>query len=332
MTGHVVAIAVTPGALHPWDLYELGVIAAIFGTPHPDLAEPWYELRVCSVLPAAAESAIGGGAYLRAEYGPDELLRADTVFVPSIAYDCVTGDRPVPPELLDGLRAAHRGGARMVALCNGMFALAAAGLLDGRRVTAHWEHAPILARRHPAVQVDGTALYVDDGDILTSGGMTAAVDLSLHLVRRDFGAAVANRLARRLVTPPRRSGDQAQFVDLSVQARAEADLGPALEWAIAHLDQPLTVEALAARATMSPRTFHRRMRQSIGVTPKQWLLTQRLARAQALLESTDFGIERIGRLSGLGTAANLRRHFATVVGVTPAEYRRTFEQRESPAA
>ncbi|GAA5081021.1 helix-turn-helix domain-containing protein [Nocardia iowensis] len=332
MTGRTIAIAVTPGAMHPWDLYELGVVASIFGTPQPDLADPWYELRICSVLPEVTESSIGHGAYLRAEYGVAELVSADTVFVPSVAYDCVAADREVPQELLDVLIEAKHRGARMVALCTGAFVLAAAGILDGRRIATHWEHAAILARRYPAVEIDGTALYVDDGDILTSAGMTAALDLSLHLVRRDFGAAVANRLARRLVVPPHRAGDQAQFVDLSVQARAEADLGPTLEWAAAHLDEPLTVELLAARAAMSPRTFHRRLRQSIGATPKQWLLTQRLARAQTLLESTDFGIDRISRLCGLGTAANLRRHFAAVVGVTPVEYRRTFEQREAPPA
>ncbi|WP_069163647.1 helix-turn-helix domain-containing protein [Nocardia altamirensis] len=327
MTGHVVAIAVTPGALHPWDIYELGVIAAIFGTPYPNLADPWYELRVCSTQPDAAESAVGGGVYLRADYGPDELRSADTVFVPSIAYDCVTGDRPVPQELLDALVDAHGHGARMVALCNGAFALAAAQLLNGRKVATYWEHAAILARRYPAVEVDRSALYVDDGDILTSAGMTTAIDLSLHLVRSDFGAAVANRLARRLVTPPHRTGGQAQFVDLSAEAKAETDLGPVLAWATANLDQPLTVDLLAARANMSPRTFHRRLHQSIGQTPKQWLLSRRLAHAQSLLESTDFGIERISRLCGLGTATNLRRHFAAVVGVTPAEYRRTFERR-----
>ncbi|MBF6125298.1 GlxA family transcriptional regulator [Nocardia brasiliensis] len=332
MTGRTVAIAVTPGAMHPWDLYELGVLASIFGTPQPDIAADWYELRICSVLPGTAESAIGHGAFLRAEYGVAELVAADTVFIPSIAYDCTTDNRPVPPELIDALVAAHRRGARMVALCSGTFVLAAAGLLDGRRATVGWEHAAVLARRFPAVEVDGSALYVDDGDILTSSGMTAALDLSLHLVRRDFGAPVANRLARRLMVPPNRAGGQAQFIDLSVTARAAADLGPVLEWAGAHLDEPLTVDQLAARAAMSPRTFHRRVQQSIGVTPKQWLLTQRLARAQSLLESTDHPIDRVSRMCGLGTAANLRRHFAAVVGVTPAEYRRTFELREPPAA
>lgn len=326
-------MAVAPGALHPWDLYELGVVVSIFGTPQPDLADHWYDLRVCSVAADAPEQPIGYGTFLRAGHGLDELVTAETVIVPSVAHDCVTAERELPPELLDALVEAHRRGARMVALCDGTFALAAAGLLDGRRVTAHWEHAAILTRRYPGIEVDGSVLYLDDGDILTSAGMTAALDLSLHLVRRDLGAAVANRLAKRMVIPPHRSGGQAQYVDLSIPARAEDDLGPVLQWAVANLEQPLTVDTLAAHANMSPRTFHRRLHQSTGVTPMQWLLGQRLAHAQSLLESTDYGIERISRLAGLGTATNLRRHFASVVGVSPAEYRRTFERREPvPAA
>ncbi|WP_406270690.1 helix-turn-helix domain-containing protein [Nocardia sp. NBC_00881] len=330
MTGRTVAMALAPGALHPWDLYELGVVASIFGTPQPDLADPWYDFRVCSVTSATDAQPMGFGAFLRPEYGLAELLEADTVIVPSVAQDCVTAERELPRELLDALVEAHRRGARIVALCDGTFALAAAGILHGRRVTAHWEHAPLLAKRYPSIEVDGSVLYVDDDDILTSAGMTAALDLCLHLVRRDLGAVVANGLARRMVIPPHRSGGQAQFVDLTIPARTEDDLGPVLQWAIAHLDEPLTVETLAAKANMSQRTFHRRLQQSTGVTPMQWLLGQRLAHAQSLLESTDYGIERISRMSGLGTATNLRRHFSGVIGVTPAEYRRTF-QRRSPA-
>ncbi|MGK8520468.1 GlxA family transcriptional regulator [Nocardia asteroides] len=328
MTGSTVAMALAPGALHPWDLYELGVVASIFGTPQPDLADPWYDLRVCSVTSETNPQPMGFGAFLRPQFGPADLLEADTVIVPSVAQDCVAAERELPPELLNILAEAHRRGARMVALCDGTFALAAAGILDGRRVTAHWEHAPLLAKRYPNIEVDGSVLYVDDEDVLTSAGMSAALDLCLHLVRRDFGAAVANRLARRMVIPPHRSGGQAQFVDLTVPARAEDDLGPVLQWAVAHLDQPLTVETLAAKANMSRRTFHRRLHQSTGATPMQWLLGQRLAHAQTLLESTDYGIERISRMSGLGTATNLRRHFAEVVGVPPAQYRRTFHRRE----
>ncbi|WP_280483794.1 helix-turn-helix domain-containing protein [Nocardia farcinica] len=328
MTGRTVAMAIAPGALHPWDLYELGVVAAIFGTPQPDLADSWYTLRVCAVAPDQGEQSIGFGAFLRPEHGLAELLAADTVIVPSVAAHCRTGERALPAELLDALVAAHRRGARLVALCDGVFALAAAGILTGRRVTVHWEHAGLLARRHPDLVVDDSVLYLDDGDVLTSAGMTAALDLCLHLVRRDLGATVANRLARRMVIPPHRSGGQAQYVDRAVPADPRDDLGPVLQWAAAHLDQPLTVDLLAARANMSTRTFHRRLQRAGGVTPKQWLLNQRLAYARSLLESTDLTVEAVARMAGLGTATNLRRHFTTALGVTPADYRRTFARRE----
>ncbi|WP_040833703.1 helix-turn-helix domain-containing protein [Nocardia brevicatena] len=333
MSAHTVALAVSSGQLHPWDLYELGVVVSIFGTPQPDLSETWYDLKVCSVRSRPRTQELGFGTFLRAEYGRDALLSADTVIVPSVAHNYLTADHDLPAELLEALAAAHAGGARMVALCDGIFALAAAGVLAGRRVTAHWEHAAALAARFPDITVDDSLLCLDDGDVLTSAGMTAAVDLCLHLVRCDLGATVANRLARRMVIPPHRSGGQAQFVERAVPARPEDDLGPVLQWALAHLDRPITVDTLAARANMSARTLHRRLQQTVGLTPMQWLLNQRIAHAQSLLEETDFGVDRIARMSGLGTATNLRRHFATVVGVAPAEYRRTFRRREShPAA
>ncbi|MFC3964666.1 helix-turn-helix domain-containing protein [Nocardia jiangsuensis] len=326
MRNRTVALALAPGALHPWDLYELGVVAAVFGTPQPDLADPWYDLRVCAIGGAGAEQPIGFGTVIRPEYGPEGLVGVDTVIVPSVSHECVGAERPVPEELVRALAAAHARGARMVALCDGVFALAAAGVLDDRRVTVHWEHAELLARRHPLVRVDDSVLYVDDGDVLTSAGMTAAVDVCLHLVRRDLGAVVANKLARRMVVPPHRSGGQAQFVELAVPERPADDLGPVLQWALAHLGEPLTVEMLAARAAMSPRTFHRRLLKSTGSTPMRWLLNQRLAHARMLLETSALPVERVAGLCGLGTATNLRRHFAAVLGVSPAQYRRTFEQ------
>ncbi|WP_328391042.1 helix-turn-helix domain-containing protein [Nocardia sp. NBC_00416] len=328
MTAHTVALAVSPGYLHPWDLYELGVAVSIFGTAQPDLADNWYTLQVCSVTAEPRTHEMGFGTFLRAEHGRAELLAADTVIVPSVAHDHVATGHPIPAELVEVLAAAHAGGARMVGLCDGIFALAAAGILTGRRVAAHWEHAAAIAERYPGVVVDDSVLYVDDGDVLTSAGMTAAVDLCLHLVRNDLGATVANRLARRMVIPPHRSGGQAQFVELAVPARGEDDLGQVLQWATANLEQPLTVEVLATEAKMSPRTLHRRMRETTGVTPMRWLLNQRLAHAQSLLESTDLGIERIAERTGLGTATNLRRHFGAIIGVTPAEYRRTFRVHE----
>ncbi|MEV0504479.1 helix-turn-helix domain-containing protein, partial [Streptomyces spectabilis] len=208
----------------------------------------------------------------------------------------------------------------------GAFALAEAGLLDGRRATAHWQHTGQLAARYPKVEFDDSVLYVDEGDVLTSAGLTAGLDLCLHLVRRDLGAHVANQLARRMVVPAHRPGGQAQFIDLSVPEADDAGLSPVLEWARRHLDEPLTVDDLARRAAMSPRTFYRRLQAATGTTPLQWLLNQRLARAQSLLEATDLPVEKVGELSGLGTANNLRHHFLKHVGVSPSDYRRAFSR------
>ncbi|MCF2532288.1 helix-turn-helix domain-containing protein [Yinghuangia soli] len=305
-----------------WDVYELGVACAVFGVAHTDLADPWYDLRLCGFRPGAGAGL--PGLSLSAQYGLDELARAGTVIVPAVPEECIDGTRPIPEELLDALRAASASGARIVSLCNGAFALAAAGLLDGRRATAHWAHTETLARRFPAVDVDDDVLYIDGGDVLTSAGMSAGLDLCLHLVRRDHGAEIANRLARVLVVPAHRPGGQAQFVDQAIAGSDDDSLAPVLEWAMRNLDAPLTVEDLAARAGMSPRTFHRRLRGATGTTPMQWLLGQRLARAQSLLEATDLPIDRVAEGSGLGTANNLRRQFGLHVGVSPTAYRRAF--------
>ncbi|WP_428838202.1 GlxA family transcriptional regulator [Streptomyces roseofulvus] len=308
-----------------WDLYELSIPCTVFGKPQPDLADPWYDLRLCSTGQGGQDgSPAETGLSLRTRHGLDDLVDADTVIVPSVPDPCVDEGRPLPPELITALRRAHDAGARMVSLCTGAFALAEAGLLDGRRATAHWMHTAQLAERYPKVEVDDSVLYVDDGDVLTSAGLTAGLDLCLHLVRRDLGAHIANQLARRMVVPAHRPGGQAQFIDLSVPTADDRSLGPVLDWARARLDRPLTVEDLARRAAMSTRTLHRRLREATGTTPLQWLLNQRLARAQSLLESTDLPIEKVGELSGLGTANNLRYHFLKQVGVSPSDYRRAF--------
>ncbi|WP_417466392.1 GlxA family transcriptional regulator [Kitasatospora aburaviensis] len=315
-----------------WDLYELGMACAVFGIPQPDLADRWYRLRLCAETPDAAPPPRPPGGFgfsLRAEYGWDALAGADTVIVTSVPDACVTGEREVPPALVAELRRAQRAGARMVSLCTGAFALAAAGILDGRRATAHWSHTADLARRHPAVTVDDSVLYVDDGTVLTSAGVAAGLDLCLHIVRTDLGAHVANQLARRLVVPAHRPGGQAQFVDLSVPVADDDGLAPVLQWATENLERPLTVDDLARRARMSPRTFFRRLQAATGTTPLQWLLNQRLARAQSLLEATDLPVEQIGERSGLGSATNLRRHFTARVGVSPTDYRRAFAARAS---
>ncbi|WDV56384.1 helix-turn-helix domain-containing protein [Streptomyces coeruleorubidus] len=327
MSAGSVAVVVTEEIGVPsWDLYELSIPCTVFGKPQPDLADPWYDLRLCGTG-AGSEghgAADGHGLSLRTRYGLDDLVGADTVIVPSVPDPCVEEGRPLPRELIEALRRAHDAGARMVSLCTGAFALAEAGLLDGRRATAHWMHTAQLAERYPKVQVDASVLYVDDGDVLTSAGLTAGLDLCLHLVRRDLGAHVANQLARRMVVPAHRPGGQAQFIELSVPASDDAGLAPVLEWARANLDRPLTVADLARRAAMSPRTFYRRLHAATGTTPLQWLLDQRLGRARSLLESTDLPIEKVGELSGLGTANNLRHHFLRHLGVSPGDYRRAF--------
>ncbi|MGK5696070.1 GlxA family transcriptional regulator [Streptomyces sp. URMC 128] len=310
-----------------WDLYELSIPCTVFGKPQPDLADPWYDLRLCGTGagPAEADGAADGhGLSLRTRYGLDDLVGADTVIVPSVPDPCVEEGRPLPEELIAALRRAHEAGARMVSLCTGAFALAEAGLLDGRSATAHWMHTAQLAERYPKVRVDASVLYVDDGDVLTSAGLTAGLDLCLHLVRRDLGAHVANQLARRMVVPAHRPGGQAQFIELPVPAGDDGGLAPVLEWARVNLDRPLTVADLARRAAMSPRTFYRRLQAATGTTPLQWLLDQRLGRARSLLESTDLPIEKVGELSGLGTANNLRHHFLRHLGVSPGDYRRAF--------
>jgi transcriptional regulator GlxA family with amidase domain len=307
-----------------WDLYELSIPCTVFGTPQPDLADPWYDLRLCGTGTAPQDGATATGLTLRTPYGLDDLADADTVIVPSVPDPCVEAGEPLPRELVAALRHAHDAGARIVSLCTGAFALAEAGLLDGRRATAHWMHTAQLAERYPKVIVDESVLYVDEDDVLTSAGLTAGLDLCLHLVRRDLGAHVANQLARRMVVPAHRPGGQAQFIELPVPTRDDQGLGPVLDWARARLDQPLTIADLARRAAMSPRTLYRRLHAATGTTPLQWLLDQRLGRARTLLESTDLPLERVGELSGLGTANNLRHHFLKQLGVSPSDYRRAF--------
>ncbi|WAL64905.1 helix-turn-helix domain-containing protein [Amycolatopsis cynarae] len=313
---------VVPDKIGVPDLYELSIPATVFGIPQPDLADPWYDLLLCGT--GERERDAVPGFALRSRHGLENLVDADTVIVSWVPDEVIDDNAPVPPDLVTALRRAHDAGARMVSLCVGAFALAEAGLLDGRRATAHWMHTAQLAERYPKVQVDDSVLYVDDGDVLTSAGMTAGLDLCLHLVRRDLGAHVANQLARRMVVPAHRPGGQSQFIDLSVPPTDNQGLAPVLDWARARLDQPLTIEDLARRAAVSPRTFYRRLQAATGTTPLQWLLNQRLARAQTLLESTDLSVERVAKLSGLGTANNLRHHFLKQIGISPSDYRQAF--------
>ncbi|WP_091301567.1 helix-turn-helix domain-containing protein [Micromonospora halophytica] len=306
-----VALAATDGMLH----FELALACEVFARDPSGLADPWYDLVVCGPGPVRI-----GRFRMEPDDGLDRLAHADTVIVPAVADI----DAKLPPDLLDAVRAAHEAGARMVSLCTGAFVLAAAGVLDGRHATTHWAHTEALAARHPRVKVDPDVLYVDNGDVLASAGKAAAIDLCLHLIRRDHGSTVANAVARRLVVPPHRAGGQAQFVTTPVPARDDHPLADLFPWAMQRLNRPLTVEDLARRANMSSRNLARHFRSATGVTPLQWLSTQRIRRAQELLENTDDSIDAIAEAAGMGTATTLRRHFNRTVGVPPDAYRRTF--------
>jgi transcriptional regulator GlxA family with amidase domain len=305
------ALAVTDGMLH----FELAVAYEIFGTAPPGLTDPWYQVSLCG-----SGTVRAGRFRLEPDRGLNQLAHADTVIVPA----CADIDRDPPADLLDALRTAYHAGARVASLCTGAFVLAAAGLLDGRRATTHWAHTGALAARYPRVAVDPDVLYVDNGRVLTSAGKAAAIDLCLHLVRLDHGAAIANAVARRLVVPPHRPGGQAQFIATPMPTQEHHPLADLLPWAIHRLDQPLTVEALARHANMSSRNLSRHFRSATGTTPLQWLLTQRIRRAQELLETTNQNIDTIAAATGMGTATTLRRHFNRTVGVPPHTYRRTF--------
>ena len=298
-------------------LYETAIASEIFGANGSDLPPTgeWYDLVV-----ATSDGAPHAWLPNLPTVSYAEIAHADSVVVPS-TEDL---DAKPDPELVEALRVAHGRGVRIASLCTGAFVLAAAGLLDGRVATTHWMHADDLARRYPEVDVRSDVLYIDEGDVLTSAGKTAALDLCLHLVRRDLGATAANAVARRLVVPAHRSGGQAQFITPPAEPRNPDGLAPTLEWARARLDQPITVRDLAGHAGLSTRQLARRMHAELQVGPLDWLHQQRIARAQELLERTDASIEHIAASCGMGTAATLRRHFNRVVGVSPTAYRVTF--------
>jgi transcriptional regulator GlxA family with amidase domain len=258
---------------------------------------------------------------LTAPYTLAHVAQADTIIIPGPRPGVV----PVPAALLDALRLAYRRGARILSFCTGTFILAEAGLLDGRRVTTHWRWAAELAAHYPCVQVDPRVLYIDDGQILTSAGTAAAIDLSLHVVRQDYGAAIAAAVARRMVVPPQRHGDQAQYIETPLLSTDQQEpFSATLIWMTDHLHEELTVEQMAARAVMSPRTFARRFHATLGASPYQWLLQQRIVLAQRLLETTDDPIEHIAARCGFSSAATLRLHFRRLLHLSPQSYRSAF--------
>jgi AraC family transcriptional activator FtrA len=297
--------------------FELGIVCQVFGLDRADDGLPTYDFAVCGPRPGPVPTT--SGFAVTVTHGLDRLAAADLVTVP--AWPDL--DAPLDPAVARALRAAHDRGATLLSICSGAFALAGAGLLDGRRATTHWQFADRLARAHPAVRIERDVLYVADGPVLSSAGAAAGIDACLHLVRRVHGAQTANRLARRMVVPAHREGGQAQYVETPVPA-APAGLADVLDWAAAHLDRPLSVAELAGRAAMSPRSFARHFRATVGTTPHRWLLEQRLQRAELLLETTDLTVDAVAERAGFGSGDTLRHHFARRRGTSPHAHRRAF--------
>ncbi|WP_144122608.1 helix-turn-helix domain-containing protein [Catellatospora sichuanensis] len=303
--------------LPPQSTFELACAAEVFGVARPGLPAG-YQFDVCAEHPGAVATLAGYDMVVTR--GLRALAAADTVVIPGWQRR----EQPAPPAVIDALRRAHGRGARIVAICSGAFLLAQAGLLDQRRATTHWRMAAEFAALFPGVQVDADTLYIDLGDVATSAGTAAGIDLCLHLVRQDHGAAHAAQVARHMVMPPHREGGQLQYAAAPPAAHAPESLGPVLDWAVERLHEPLTVSDLAARANLSSRTLARRFTEQLGISPGQWLLQRRITAARALLEETDLAVEAIATRVGLSTATNLRRRFRTMVNTTPAAYRRSF--------
>ncbi|SDF43097.1 Transcriptional regulator GlxA family, contains an amidase domain and an AraC-type DNA-binding HTH domain [Lentzea fradiae] len=316
---HVVAVLAVDGVVG----FDLAIPCQVFGLARLPGGDYPYQVRVCGTAPSVPATAGGVGYYrIEAPHGLDAAEDAGTIVVPGMPVT-----RPVPPEVVSLLRAAARG-VRTISICTGAFALAEAGLLAGRRATTHWAAAAELARRHPDVEVDAGALHVDEGKVLTSAGVAAGLDLCLHVVRRDFGAAVAAAVARAVVMPPTRDGDQAQFIPPPPAPTGGGSLATTLVWMRERASEPLSLADIARHANLSVRTLTRRFREQTGTTPLEWLSRQRLQLARELLETTDLPVPVVAERSGHGSATALRARFGRELHVSPNRYRRSFRQSE----
>jgi AraC family transcriptional regulator, transcriptional activator FtrA len=302
--------------------FEFACAVEVFALPRPELGVPWYQFEVCNVDGGVLRAA--GGVTLHVAPSRGALARADTIVIPGWRGI----DSPVPAALVRQLRAAYERGARLCSICSGVFVLAAAGLLDGQRATTHWRYAQTLAERFPAITVTPQALYVDEGRLITAAGSAAGLDMLVHLVRRDHGSRVANLVAQRLVIAPHREGGQAQFVPRPLLPDERGRVSKLMVWMRAHLQQPHTLESLAQRAAMSPRTLHRHFSDAAGLAPIDWLVRERVAYAKELLERdarVPMPMARLAELTGLGSQESLRRHFRRHVGLSPTTYRLTWQ-------
>jgi AraC family transcriptional activator FtrA len=304
--------------------FESGVAAEIFGMTElserfsAGLISPWYSVKLCSEQP---EIRLLGGATVRTSYGLDDLAAADTVVIPSVSDVA----QPISPELVSAIRAADSREARLVSICSGAFALAAAGVLDGRSATTHWIYVDLLRERYPAITIDPAPLYVDNGRVLTSAGCAAGLDLCLHIVRSDHGARVANDVARRLVIAPHRGGGQAQYIETPVpEPTTDGRIAAGMAWALENLDSTITLDDLAAQSTMSRRSYLRQFAKATGTTPIKWLTAQRIQASLALLESSSFSVEQIADRVGFDSPVTYRYHFVRQMRTTPSEYRACF--------
>lgn len=312
---HSVVAVVNEGCL----TFDLAVPCEVFGWDRSYVGVEWYDFKVVAADPPPVRTVTG--FTIDTPHRLDALADADTIMIPGWSDPDVLPS----PDLIAALRDAYHRGARLVSICIGAFVLAETGLLDGRPATTHWAYADKFRARYPRVRLDPKVLYVDDGQLLTSAGTAAGMDLCLHLVRLDHGAEVANGVARMVVMPPHREGGQAQYIDQPVSAPGRgSELQATLEWALTRLHQPLSIDVLARHAAMSPRTFARRFRQVTGTTPGEWLIEQRITMARRLLESTDQTVDWIAHRCGFGSAATLRRHFVERLHTSPRAYRLTF--------